>query len=49
MDPIVDAFSAQYLGVPMDEYLHLTRGRTGRSLPAARRTAPGHRPPGSAR
>lgn len=47
MDPIIDAFTARYLGVPMDEYLHLTHGRPGRSgpvRPSGRRLAPGHRP-----
>lgn len=46
MDPILDTFTARYLGVPVDEYLHVTRGRPGRrgSVPARRRIAPGHRP-----
>jgi hypothetical protein len=46
MDPIIDAFTARYLGVPVDEYLHVTRGLPGRrdSVPTRRRLAPGHRP-----
>lgn len=30
MDPIIDTFTARYLGVPADEYLHLA-GRQGRA------------------
>jgi hypothetical protein len=46
MDPILDAFTARYLGVPLDEYLHDSRGPSGHrgSVPARRRLAPGHRP-----
>lgn len=46
MDPIIDTFTARYLGVPADEYLHVAGrpGRIGRAMslggqPAAARHA----------
>jgi hypothetical protein len=43
MDPIIDAFTARYLGVPTDEYLHLAGrpGRTGRDRRSGRRPTTG--------
>jgi len=42
MDPIIDAFTTRYLGVPTDEYLHVA-GRPGR---AGLHSRSGRRPSG---
>ena len=49
MDPIIDAFTARYLGVPADEYLHLAgrQNRAGRARLSQRTPATG-RPLGTA-
>ncbi|PFG39903.1 hypothetical protein ATJ97_2423 [Georgenia soli] len=43
MDPIIDAFTARYLGVPADEYLHLAgrQNRAGLVRSSQRRSAAG--------
>ncbi|WP_418606896.1 hypothetical protein [Georgenia sp. SUBG003] len=51
MDPIIDTFTARYLGAPADEYLQAAGrpGRTGLDRHSGRRPSTGHRPAASHR